>query len=172
MIDEPGDPGIMASLARSLLARLLARQGDHARAGEVLAVAAERVAGVEDTYVSGPVAVAQVELGWLDGSLGSMTDAARRVLQVAARTGHASIQAELSCYLRRAGVDVPDPVRAPGPWAPTIAGDWDAAAAGWAALGERYEEAVVLATAPDLRARERGVQILVELGAAGTLLAV
>jgi hypothetical protein len=172
MLQVSGQPGIMSSLARSMLARLLARRGEPEPAEEVLAVALDEVGGSDDSFVAGPVLAAQVELGWLDGSLGALTDNARRALDLAAETGHRSVQAEVCAYLGRAGVDVPPPDEAPGPWAPTLAGRWNEAAAGWAALGERYEEAVVLATAPDGSACARGLQMLRNLGASATLMAV
>jgi tetratricopeptide (TPR) repeat protein len=172
MLHVSGQPGIMSSLARSMLARLLARRGEPGPAEEVLAVALDEVGGSDDSFVAGPVLAAQVELGWLDGSLGALTDNARRALDLAAETGHRSVQAEVCAYLGRAGVDVPPPDEAPGPWAPTLAGRWNEAAAGWAALGERYEEAVVLATAPDGSACARGLQMLRNLGASATLMAV
>jgi hypothetical protein len=158
----------MAALARSILARLLARRGD-SEAGDVLAAALGDPTVAEDTFVTGPLAVAQVELGWLDGSLGSLTDETRRALDLAEAAGHLSVQAELCAYLGRAGIEVTGPVNAPGPWAPTLAGRWSEAAAAWAALGERYEQSVVLATAPDRRARAQGLLMLRELGAVATL---
>ncbi|MFC6155081.1 ATP-binding protein [Kribbella jiaozuonensis] len=169
LLDTPGEPGAMAALARSLLARLLARRGDP-EAGEVLATALADEAFADDSFVVTRLAVAQVELGWLDGSLGSLTDEVRRALALAA--GHRSVHAELAAYLRRAGIDVPAPIDPPGPWAPTLAGDWEKAADEWGRLGERYEQAVVLATAPDRTARARGLRQLRELGAVSTILAV
>ncbi|MBO0844701.1 MAG: AAA family ATPase [Nocardioides sp.] len=172
LVEVPGDPGVMAFLARSMLARLLARRGEPTAADDVLSAVLEGPALTDDSFVAGPVAVAQVELGWLDGSLGSLTDDARRALDLAGSQEHPSMQAELACYLRRAGIDVAGPDDAPGPWRPTLAGRWKEAAAAWAALGERYEEAVVLAVAPDRRASSRGLQMLRGLGAEGTILAV
>ena len=171
LVGSPGEPGVMGALARSVLARLLARRGDPA-AGDVLAVALDQFGGAEDSFVSGPIAVAQVELGWLDGSLGSVTGLARRALDLAAESGHRSVRAELCAYLRRAGIEVDAEADAPGPWAPTLAGRWEEAAAAWAELGERYERAVVLATAPADRARAEGLLLLRELGAAATIQAV
>ena len=75
-------------------------------------------------------------------------------------------------YLNRAGIDVPAPIDAPGPWAATLDGDWETAADAWGRLGERYEQAVVLATSPDRAARARGQRQLRELGAVTTTLAV
>ena len=172
LLEESGQPGIMSVLARSILARLLARRGELTEAREVLAVARDQAAGSDDTFVVGPVAAADVELGWLDGSLGYITEETRRALDITAANDHRSIQAEISAYLLRAGVDVPAPAGAPGPWAPTLAGHWQEAAAGWAHLGERYEEGIVRATAGDDGTRARGRQILKDLGAAATLVAL
>lgn len=171
LLDGPGEPGAMAALARSLLARLLARRGDQA-AGEVLAVALADRAVADDSFVASRLAAAQAELGWLDGSLGSLTDETRRALALAEEAGHRSVHAELAVYLGRAGIEVPMPANAPGPWAATLAGPWEQAAAAWSALGDRYEHAVVLATARDRSARDRGLLTLRELGAGATLLAV
>jgi hypothetical protein len=171
LVGSPGEPGVMAALARSLLARLLARIGDP-DAGEVLASALAGFGGADDSFVTGPLSVAQVELGWLDGSLGALTEPARRALELARRSGHRTVRAELSAYLRRAGIELAVPGDAPGPWAPTLAGHWEEAAAGWASLGERYERAVVLAGAPSPAARAEGVAVLRELGATATLAAI
>jgi DNA-binding SARP family transcriptional activator/tetratricopeptide (TPR) repeat protein len=171
LLDSPGEPGAMAAFARSLLARLLARRGD-VEAGVVLAGAFADGAVENDSFVAGSLAVAQVELGWLDGSLGALTDAAKRALELTEAVGHRSVQAELCAYLRRAGIEAPDLGEAPGPWAPTLAGRWQEAATAWAALGERYEQAVVLATAPDRQARSQGLARLGELGAVAVVPAV
>jgi DNA-binding SARP family transcriptional activator/tetratricopeptide (TPR) repeat protein len=171
LLNSPGEPGVMAALASSILARLLARRGDN-EAGDVLAGALGERADADDSFVAGPLAVARLELGWLDGSLGALTDEAKRALELAEDAGHKSMQAELCAYLRRAGIQVTGPVDAPGPWAPTLAGRWKEAASAWASLGERYEHAVVLATAPDRRAHAQGLAMLRELGAVATIPAV
>jgi DNA-binding SARP family transcriptional activator len=172
LLSSPGEPGVMGALARSLLARLQARRGDHGAAAETLAVASAGLPVADDSFAVGPVTIADVELGWLDGSLGTFPDRARETLEIAAAEGNRSVQAELCAYLRRAGIEVTSPVDAPGPWAATLAGRWEDAATAWAALGDRYEEAVVLATAPDRAAQRRGVRMLGELGALGTIPAV
>lgn len=159
-----GEPGIMAPLARSMLARLLARRGD-ARAQKTLRVAAEAWVGCVDPYIAGPLAVAAVELGWLDGSMGDLTAETGRVLALLAETGPRALHAELVVYLRRLGLDVHAPDAAPGPWAATLAGDWRSAAEHWGRLGERYERALVLAGADDAQARRLGHAELEALGA-------
>jgi DNA-binding SARP family transcriptional activator len=170
LVDSPGEPGTMAVLARSILARLLARRGDP-RARDILADALDGRAP-EDSFVAGPLAVAEVELGWLDGSLGATTGPVRRARDLAVAESNTVVQAELCAYLGRAEVEVPAPPDPPGPWSPTLAGHWQEAAAAWAALGERYEQAVVLATADDPGARATGHRLLRDLGAVGTLRAL
>lgn len=169
LLAEPGEPGVMAALARSLLARLLARRADP-EAGEVLRVALADRAVADDSFVACRLAVAQVELGWLDGSLGSVTEEVRRGLAQA--ESHPSVHGELCTYLSRAGIDVPAPLEVPGPWGATLAGRWQEAAQAWADLGERYERAVELARAPDREARAQGLRMLRDLGASGTTPAV
>jgi len=125
---------------------------------------------IGDSYVAGPLAVARVELAWLTGTAESLPPEVWQALDLAADSGHTAIQAELCGYLRRAGHQATAPARAPGPWAPALAGHWREAAAAWDALGERYEYAVEQAwSADDERARARGVTILSDLGATATL---
>lgn len=171
LLNRPGEPSVMQALARGMLARLLARRGD-SEAGDVLAIALADRHVADDSFVAGPLAIAQIELGWLDGSLGDLTVEAQRALDMAEAAQAGCVHAELCAYLRRAGIDVAGPDNPPGPWAPTLAGRWDEAAAAWATLGERYEQAVVLATAPDAEASSRGVRMLRELGAVATIPAV
>lgn len=171
LLRSPGEPGLMAPLARSILARLLARRGDP-RAGAVLAAARADGRWAQSPFVTGVLEVAAAELGWLDGSLAeatpTMTDALRRL----DREGYAGVAAELTAYLRRADVPVAAPADPPGPWAPTLAGRTAEAATAWAQIGERYERAVVQAGAADPALREEGLATLGELGAVATIQAV
>jgi DNA-binding SARP family transcriptional activator/tetratricopeptide (TPR) repeat protein len=169
LVTGPGQPGVMALLARSMLARLLARRGDP-EAGSVLDEALQDPVWAGDSYVAGPLAVAQVEVDWLAGTVQGVRRAVWRVLELADDSRHTAIQAELCGYLRRSGHDVPVPADVPGPWAPALAGRWREAAAGWRRLGERYEEAVELAwSGEDDRARTAGLDILTGLGASATV---
>jgi DNA-binding SARP family transcriptional activator len=168
LVASPGKPGLMALLARSLLARLLARRGDP-DAQRVLAEALADPRAAADSYVAGPLAVAQVELGWLAGVADPVTPAVRAAWEMAERSGHTAMLGELAGYLRRAGCAVPPTTDIPRPWAFALTGRWREAAAGWRELGERYEEAVELALSDDDDAREAGLAALDELGARATV---
>jgi hypothetical protein len=172
LVTAPGEPGVMALLARSLLARLLARRGDPT-AGAVLADALGDPAAGFDSYVAGPLAVAQVEVGWLSGTLTDVPATVRDAGRLAIGSGHTAMRGELAGYLVRAGHPAAGaavaPTTAPGPWAAALAGRWREAAAAWGRLGERYEQAVELAgAADDPTARAAGQATLAELGATAT----
>ena len=171
LLRSPGEPGTMAPLARSILARLLARRGEP-QAGAVLAAAAADRRRTQSAFVTGVLEVAAAEIGWLDGSLAEATPAATDALRRVTDEGYAVVAAELTAYLRRAGVPTAAPPDAPGPWAPTLAGRNTEAAAAWMRIGERYERAVVLAGSPDAAQRDEGLKHLVDLGAVATIQAV
>jgi hypothetical protein len=161
----------MAPLARSILARLLARRADP-RAGEVLAEAWVDPRRTQSAYVSGVLEVVGAELGWLDGTLADARPATVLALRQAAEAGFAVVAAELTAYLRRAGVPVDAPADPPGPWAATLDGPVGEAVAAWQRLGERYECAVVQATSGDAGLVDEGLATLDRLGAVATLPAV
>lgn len=168
---DTGQPGVMSLLARSALARLLARVGDP-DAGAVLAEAWRDPASGGDSFVAGPLAAAQAELDWLAGTAGPVPSRIESALALAAESGHTAMAAEVYGYLRRAGHVVPVPGDAPGPWGPALSGRWREAAAAWQALGERYEHAVELALSGDEAACATGLEILTELGAVAAIAVV
>ncbi len=169
LVASPGEPGVMALLARSLLARLLARRGDP-RATDVLGEALRDPRAGGDSFVAGPLAAAHVELLWLTGgALDAVPADVVKGLDLAQASGHSAMQGELCVYLRRAGLDVTIPADVAGPWAHSLAGRWRKAAAAWRELGERYEEAVELACYGDDRARAAGMGQLEDLGARATV---
>ena len=116
-----------------------------------------------------PQAVARCEAAWLrgdDAQVRQIALAALATLNAATRNGEGWCIGQLACWLRRAGGDAPH--IASGVAAPCgleLAGDLRAAAAAWAALGCRYEQALALlgGDAADLR---RAHALLDELGAA------
>jgi DNA-binding winged helix-turn-helix (wHTH) protein/tetratricopeptide (TPR) repeat protein len=164
-------PGIMAPLARSLLARLLARQGQFADAEQVLA-GAESNGHDTEIRVLGPIVIARTELAWLSASDDDLADVARPVLEVATATGNQTIAAELSRYLQRAGFATPPVRSAPEPWASSLRGDWSEAARRWAKRDDRYEQALELLAGESRDARVAALDLLRSLGATGTLDAV
>jgi DNA-binding winged helix-turn-helix (wHTH) protein/tetratricopeptide (TPR) repeat protein len=172
LVEWPGEPGIMRPLAASLLVRLLARQGRHEQAAEVLRPAVAATAGSPEIALVGPVTAAALEAAWLGGRSGEMPSLAAPALALAAEAGHRTSGAELARSLQRAGHPVAAPTRAAGPWAAGLAGRWREAADAWNALGCRYERAVELALAPDAGARSDGRHELEALGAAGALAVV
>jgi DNA-binding SARP family transcriptional activator/tetratricopeptide (TPR) repeat protein len=170
LLGIPGDPALMGHLARTLLARLLARRGDP-DAAQVLAGASVGPAH-EDVFVGGPLAAAAVELAWLQGNTAAMPGLAADALRCAVEVGHRGTGSELCRYLQRAGCPADPPEQPIGPWAPGLAGRPLESAAAWAALGERYEEAVELSLSGERAARDRGLRALEELGAVSTLAVV
>jgi DNA-binding winged helix-turn-helix (wHTH) protein/tetratricopeptide (TPR) repeat protein len=169
LIDRPGEPGIMRPLARALLARVLARRGEYAGADAVLAPALMAASSSDEIHVVGPVTAADVELAWLRGDSEDPSPRTDRALKIAARAGHRTSEAEIRCYLQRAGHPVVIRGDEPGPWGPALAGDWRTAARAWERLGERYEQAVELAFSGDDDARETGREILARLGATAAI---
>ena len=161
----------MEPLARCLLARILGRQGHHDEARD-LATTAYAVAGhTDEARLLGPIAIADVETRWLAGDDTNLADVARRPLTLAVATGNHTIAAELSRYLRWAGLDTPDVPGAPEPWASGLRGDWQTAASLWQRRGEPYEEALELVSGGATSAA-RGIELLRSLGAEATIAAV
>jgi DNA-binding SARP family transcriptional activator len=171
LLATPGEPGVMAPLARSILARLLARRADP-RAAAVLADAWSDPRRTESAFVAGVLEVAAAELGWLDGSLADLHPSTDRTLRRVDGERFAVVAAELTAYLRRAGVPVADPADPPGPWAPTLHGPAQDAVAAWTHVGEHYERAVVQAMSGQPELVEIGLASLTELGALATIPAV
>jgi hypothetical protein len=169
LASSTGQPGVMSLLVRGLLARLLARRGDLQPAAAILAQALADPAGRRDSYVAGPLAVAEVELGWLAGTLDPVPPRVGQAMDLAAASGHTALLGELAVYLRRAGHPVTVEAAVPGPWAATLAGQWRAAAAAWGELGERYEQAVETAMGASGQARAAALESLKDLGAAATV---
>jgi DNA-binding winged helix-turn-helix (wHTH) protein/tetratricopeptide (TPR) repeat protein len=173
LLASTGEPGIMAPLAGSLLARLLARQSRWAEAEAVLRDA-EAEAPETEVRVVGPITIARVEVSWLSGTDAGagLAELARPVLEQAEATANTAIQAELARYLQRGGAQ-PGPVRgAPEPWASGLRGDWRESARRWAARGETYEQAIELLAGEDPASAATAHDLLRSLGATGTLTAL
>jgi DNA-binding winged helix-turn-helix (wHTH) protein/tetratricopeptide (TPR) repeat protein len=169
LLSSDGEPGIMESFARCLLARVMARRGEHEGAQELVALARRAATGSNERRLVGPVAIAAVETSWLAGRSADLVELAEPALAGGAGAADHTIAAELTRYLQWAGVDRPGVGAAPEPWASGLRGDWRAAAAQWRKRGEPYEEALELLSGDEPDASSRGVELLRALGAAGTL---
>jgi DNA-binding SARP family transcriptional activator len=168
LVMSPGRPGLMGLLARSILARLLARRGDP-EAKTVLDEALSDPYAAGDSFVAGPLTVALLEVAWLTGDTPAhLPTTVSNALAQATAAGHTAMLGELCVYLGRAGHKVTVPIDVPGPWAPSLAGQWRIAADAWRDLGDRYEEAVEMACSGDDDARVAGLGRLKDLGACAT----
>ncbi len=144
LLTAGGEPGIMEPLARCLLARILGRQGQHDEARDQVIAAARTAGRTDEARLLGPIAIAEVETRWLAGDDADLADVAGRALALATATDNHTIAAELSRYLRWAGLDTVDVPSAPEPWASGLRGDWRTAASLWQRRGEPYEEGLEL----------------------------
>jgi DNA-binding winged helix-turn-helix (wHTH) protein len=169
LVEWQGEPGIMRALAASVLVRLLARQGRHDEAAEVLRPAVAATANSEEIALVGPVAAAALEAAWLSDRASEMPAIAKPALTLATALAHRTTASELTWLLRHAGLPADTPAHAVGPWAHALDGRWQRAADAWAARGCRYERALELALAPDKGARAEGCTELRSLGATATL---
>lgn len=162
-----GEPGIMGPLARTLLARLLARVGEMGAAGRTLGPAIAAAALSNEIRLVGPVTIARVELAWLAGTGEDLIAVVEPVLSASGTPGCAVNRGELGRYLQRAGYRVPALRDVPEPWRSGLAGEWRSAAAGWELRGEPYERALELISGGHQAAVEAGAAILRDLGAVG-----
>ncbi|MGS0687291.1 ATP-binding protein [Nakamurella sp. GG22] len=168
LVASPGSPGVMALFARGMLARLLARRGEP-ECRRILLEAMGSPIAAADSFVAGPLAAAEIEIGWLTGTLVGPPTGVLGTLEMAAESGNTAAQGEIGVYLRRAGFDPGTVAGVPEPWASGLRGDAGAAAGGWERLGDRYEQAVELATAGDDESHDLGLRMLADLGADGTV---
>lgn len=165
IVEQDPDPGMLTVYSVPPHARLLARRGDPA-AGAVLAAAWERAQRQDSLIGLGFAGSALVEWAWLQGR----PDVVEAVLRVwephAGRPAAEPVWAEVLCYAARAGA--PAAAVFPGcpePWAAGLRGDWRAAAAAWAEVGDPYERAVELAGSGQVEPTLEALRDLEDLGA-------
>ena len=164
LVDDVDDVGMLYVYSVSWLGRLLARQGDEG-ASAMLEAAWGRARRQRLLICLAYAGLATVEQAWLTGN----TEQARRVAAVLLpRTEHAGaapFRAELLRYLARCGLEAEPFDGCPEPWAAGLRGDWRAAAEGWEAAGDPYEQALELAESGDPEATLESLRILDGLGA-------
>ena len=109
--------------------------------------------------------LAYVEWAWLAGEPESARRVAAELEPRVEHPGGAPFRAELLRYLARAGVPAEPFAGCPEPWAAGLRGDWRAAAGGWEAAGDPYEQALELAESGEPEPTLEGLRILDGLGA-------
>jgi DNA-binding CsgD family transcriptional regulator/tetratricopeptide (TPR) repeat protein len=130
-------------------ARLLARRGGSG-AEALLAEAWQRATAQRSLLGLAFTATATVEWAWLAGRPRAARPVVEVLLRRRDRAGVAPVVGEVLRYLDRAGQPVDDCPACPEPWAAGLRGDWRAAAAGWAAVGDPYERALELAASGEV----------------------
>jgi DNA-binding CsgD family transcriptional regulator len=110
------------------------------------------------------VAAARAEDAWLHGEETRVAEEAAGGFDLAVRAGHPWFAGELASWLWRAGALSEVPAVAAEPYRLLLAGDWQAAASAWRALGCPYEQAQALAHGDDEACLE-ALRLLDGLGA-------
>ena len=165
LVEGVDDPGMLYAYSVPWLGRVLARRGDPA-AGDMLAAAWERALRQRLLLGLAYAGLALVEWAWLAGEPEVARRVAGELLPRTAHPGGARFRAELLRYLARAGLPAEPFAGCPEPWSAGLRGDWRAAADGWAAAGDPYEQALELAGSGEPEPTVEGLRILDALGAA------
>jgi DNA-binding CsgD family transcriptional regulator len=150
-------------LAGVVLGLVRARRGDPGSASPLeearaLADMSEELQRIE------AVAAARAEVAWLRGDAQGVAEATDVAFDLARRRRAGWVIGELALWRRRGGISEEIPADVAEPYALQLAGDWERAAALWAAIGCPYEAALALADG-DGDALRRALAELQELGA-------
>jgi predicted ATPase/DNA-binding CsgD family transcriptional regulator len=152
------------TMALVVLALVRARRGDP----DALPLLAEAHTLAEPTGELpriAPVAAAQAEFAWLRRDIEMIREVTGSALELARQRRSAWTAGELLVWRRRAGIhDDLDGLPVP-PYALTLAGDPELAAAAWAKRGRPYEAALALADADSEAVLRRALDELNALGA-------
>ncbi len=173
LLQDPRDSPWPHHEALLVLALVRARIGDPDARDAVEQARAVGVPADEfDAIVD--LAAATAEVAWLEGRLDDVDLATAATLRRAVESGAHDAVSRLSYWRRLADLSVDS--RTDGgldPYALSLAGDWEAAAARWAELASPYEHALALAEAEHEEPLRRSLEALQRLGArpAATLVA-
>lgn len=156
----PGSGRVWLLSVRLVLGRVLVRRGSGEGPTWVDAARADATTARE-LQRSGAVAAATGELAWLRGE--TAAPGLDEAYALAVDRDFTPLVLELGYWRWRLGAQV----RLPGrhPWALQVAGDWEAAAAGWAELGCPYEQALALLESDVPDRIVDAVRLLDDLGA-------
>jgi DNA-binding CsgD family transcriptional regulator/tetratricopeptide (TPR) repeat protein len=164
LLAMPGDPGANAVNPLAFLGRLLARRGDPA-AADLVDRAWQEATRCGEGQKMAAAGSARLEWLWLTGDLPAVVEFGAECLELAVRTHHHLLHAEVLRHLRRAGRPVVPFVGCPAPYAAGISGHCAEAAARWHRVGNPYEEALELSECVDRESLTRGLDMLDRLGA-------
>ena len=149
--------------ARLVLALVRARRGDP-ETDAPLAEAAAVAATADDPSWTGTLACALAEVAWLERRPDGVREATQAALDIG-RERRSWWLGELAYWRQRNGLVDELPPGLDGPWGLLLAGDWQGAAAAWAAAGRPYEAALARSEADDEGALRAALDELHRLGA-------
>jgi DNA-binding CsgD family transcriptional regulator/tetratricopeptide (TPR) repeat protein len=167
VLRNDGTAPISRIFALVVLGRVRARRGDPGVwpvLDEALALATE----TRELQRLGPVAVARAEAAWLEGNASLALDLVDRTFLLAARVGDRTSGwqvGELAYWRWRAGGAQAAHPEGAAAFTLQMAGDWDAAAGRWQALGCPYEAAWALTETGREASMRAALAVFAELGA-------
>jgi DNA-binding CsgD family transcriptional regulator len=164
LLERDDDPGMLYAYSIPWAGRLRARQGDE-DAGGMLTEAWERAQHQRLLLGVAYAGLALVEWAWLTDRPATARRTAEVLEPRTVHPGGAPFRAELLRYLARTGLRAEPFPGCPEPWAAGLRGDWRAAADGWEAVGDPYEQALELAESGDEDTTLEAVRILDAPGA-------
>jgi DNA-binding CsgD family transcriptional regulator/tetratricopeptide (TPR) repeat protein len=165
LLQDPRDSPWPHHEALLVLALVRGRRGDPGAREAVEAASAVGVPADEfDAIVD--LAAASAEVAWLEGRADDVERATTAMLDAAVERGAEDAVYRLSYWRCLASLPIDPPAGdSASPYALSLAGDWDAAAALWARLGCPYEQALALAGANEEDALRQSLDMLQRLGA-------
>lgn len=167
VLEHPRTAPVTRLPALITLAQLRIRRGDPG-VDSLLDEARSLAVQTDELQRLGPLASALAETAWLSDDADRMVREVQPVYELALRGRDPWIKGELASWFKRAGALAEAPPDIARPYALEIIGDGRAAAAVWAELGCRYEQALALATSGDDEAQREALSLLDGLGAAAT----
>ncbi len=158
-----GGARINGTTALGALGRVRVRRGDPG-ATEVLEGGLE-LAFKQELQHRWPLVAGLAEHAWLRGDLDGVRAAIHENFELALDTDSPWARGEMGFWMWRAGAISGPPDGTAQPFALQMAGDWEAAAAAWRAIGCPYDEAMALADSNDGDALLAALELLERLGA-------
>lgn len=162
LMDRDDDPGLDEVYGEPPYARLLARRG---AGSDRFARLWQRGKQQRSLVGLGYPGAALAEWAFLTGQPALASDVYSVWCANRDRPAAAPLFGEVLRYCARAGLPVSAFPDCPEPWASGLRGDWEAAADGWARLGDPYERALELAESGQVEPTLEALRILDDLGA-------